>query len=147
MATAFQIIAILLILVGTAFSLLGVIGYIRLPDVYTRMHAAGKVNVFGVIFLLIAAILVTPLSLGNSLIFIVLLLIAGPVGVHAMASAAYRIGIDMRNPVRDDLAEALYQADLTDPFSAANAPPPFDAAQGRPGGGETPPPAPPTQAE
>jgi multicomponent Na+:H+ antiporter subunit G len=107
-----QILALLAILAGTAFSVVGALGFMRLGDVYGRLHAAGKVSVFGVILLLVAAMLLTPLSLGNSLVFIVLLLIAGPVGAHALASAAYRIGIPMAHSVQDDLATDLYEADI-----------------------------------
>jgi multicomponent Na+:H+ antiporter subunit G len=33
---------------------------LRLPDVYTRLHATGKVSVFGVVMLLLAAVFWTP---------------------------------------------------------------------------------------
>jgi hypothetical protein len=36
METIFQLIAILAVVVGTLFSVVGVVGFIRLPDVYTR---------------------------------------------------------------------------------------------------------------
>jgi len=51
--------------------------------------------VYGVVFLLIAAIAWTPLSIGKGLVLIVAMLLAGPVAAHALASAAYRIGIPM----------------------------------------------------
>jgi hypothetical protein len=41
METIFQLIAILAVVVGTLFSVVGVVGFIRLPDVYTRLHATG----------------------------------------------------------------------------------------------------------
>ena len=37
---------------------------------------------------------------------IALLLLAGPVTAHALASAAYRVGISQRQAIRDDLAQA-----------------------------------------
>jgi len=100
-----EILAILAVIGGTAFSITGVLGLVRLPDVYTRLHATGKVGVFGVVLLLIAAVLITPLSLGKGLVLIALLLIGGPVTAHALASAAYRIGVPLKRAVRDDLAE------------------------------------------
>lgn len=90
-----QVLVVIMLLIGTTFSLLGVIGYIRFPDVYTRLHATGKVGVYGVVFLLVAAIAWTPLSIGKGLVLIVAMLLAGPVTAHALASAAYRIGIPM----------------------------------------------------
>ncbi len=100
-----QAIATLAVIGGTLFSVIGVLGYVRLPDVYTRLHATGKVGVFGVVLLLVAAIAWTPLGLGKGLVLIALLLLAGPVTSHALASAAYRIGIPMKQALRDDLAQ------------------------------------------
>jgi len=99
----FQLIALIAIIIGTLFSLIGVLGLIRLPDVYTRMHATGKVGVFGVVLLLVAAVIWTELGLGKALLLIILLMVAGPVTTHAISSAAYRIGLPMKGPVRDDL--------------------------------------------
>jgi len=97
-----QLIAIVAVIVGTAFSVLGVLGLIRLPDVYTRLHATAKVSTFGVILLLIAAIDWTPLGFGKGLLLMLFLLVAGPVASHALGAAAYRLGIPMQ-AVRDDL--------------------------------------------
>jgi multicomponent Na+:H+ antiporter subunit G len=102
------LIAIFGVVAGTFFSFLGVLGYIRLPDVYTRLHATGKVGVFGVAFLILAAIAWTPLGLGKGLILIALLLLAGPVTAHALASAAYRVGIPMQHAIRNDLADTVH---------------------------------------
>jgi multicomponent Na+:H+ antiporter subunit G len=104
METLLQLVAILAVLGGTAFSMLGVLGYVRLPDVYTRLHAVGKVGVFGTVLLLLGAVAWTPLGLGKGLVLIALLLLAGPVTAHALGSAAYRVGIPLRHAIRDDLA-------------------------------------------
>ena len=104
MTTFLQAVALIAIIIGTFFSIVGVLGLIRLPDVYTRLQATGKVGVFGVVLLLVAAAIWTPLGWGKAVLLIVLLMISGPVSTHAISSAAYRIGIPMRNPVRDDLS-------------------------------------------
>ncbi len=101
-----QLIAIIAVVAGTAFSTLGVLGFIRLPDVYTRLHATGKVGVFGVVLLLAATVAWTPLGWSKGLVLIIFLLLAGPVTSHALSSAAYRIGIPFATAVRDDLAES-----------------------------------------
>lgn len=106
MESIFQLIAIVAVLLGTFFSLVGIIGMIRLPDVYTRLHATGKVGVFGVVLLLVAAAAYTPLGWSKALALIILLMVAGPVLAHAIGSAAYRLGIPMKSPVRDDLPPA-----------------------------------------
>ena len=109
METALQVMAILAVLAGTAFSVLGVLGYVRLPDVYTRLHAVGKVGIFGTVLLLLGAVAWTPLGLGKGLVLITLLLLAGPVTAHALASAAYRVGIPQNKTFRDDLSQAVEQ--------------------------------------
>jgi multicomponent Na+:H+ antiporter subunit G len=105
-------IAILGVIAGTGFSIIGILGLIRLPDVYTRMHATGKVSTFGVVLLAVAAAFILPSSWGKALVLIGVLALAGPVVAHAIASAAYRLGIPMKRAVRDDLA-----AHLPDRFS------------------------------
>lgn len=95
--------SIIAISIGTLFSLTGVLGYIRFPDVYTRLHASAKVSVFGVVLLMTAAIIFTPLSFGKGLVLISLLLISGPVISHVLASAAYRINIPLVKTERNEL--------------------------------------------
>ena len=98
-----QLTALVAVLIGTAFSVIGVLGFIRFPDVYTRLHATGKVGVFGVVLLLIAAVNLSLLGLGKALVLIVMLMVTGPVVSHTISAAAYRIGIPMKRVVRDDL--------------------------------------------
>lgn len=105
METLFQLIAIIAVIVGTFFSIVGVLGMVRLPDVYARLHATGKVGVFGVVLLLVAAVVWTPLGWARALLLIALLMVAGPVVAHALSSAAYRIGIPMKRSVRNDLEQ------------------------------------------
>ena len=103
-ATGFAILAVI---VSTAFSVIGFIGYLRLPDVYTRLHATGKVSTFGVVLLFITAALFIQVGWAKAILLILLVLIAGPVVSHAIASAAYRIGLPMQDVVCDDLAHAI----------------------------------------
>ena len=100
-----QFIALIAVIIGTLFSVIGILGLIRLPDVYSRLQATGKVAVFGVVLLLVAAAAWTPLSWGRALLLILLLMVAGPVTSHAIASAAYRIGTPMRQAIQNDLTE------------------------------------------
>lgn len=100
-------LALFFLVIGTLFSLIGVVGFIRLPDVYTRLHATGKVSVFGVVFLLAAAILLTPLSLWKGLLLIFFVLMASPSVSHSVASAAYKSGLPMKYPARDELKGKL----------------------------------------
>ncbi len=53
--------------------------------------------------LMVAAVLQTPLALGKALLLFILLMVSGPVAVHAIASAATRIGLPMEDPVVEEL--------------------------------------------
>ncbi len=107
MSTITEIGVIIAIFIGTFFSIVGVLGYLRLPDVYTKLHASGKVGIFGVVLLLIATIIWSPTNFnaGRGLILMALLLITGPVTSHAISSVAYRLGIRLEKSIRDDLAD------------------------------------------
>lgn len=109
MDSLIQGLTILVVLIGTIFSFLGILGMIRMPDVYTRLHATGKVGVFGVVFLLLAAALWTPVSFGKALILIFFILLTGPITSHALVSTAYRLGLPMQAGTRNDLAAAVHQ--------------------------------------
>jgi len=114
MENILNIVAVLFMVIGTLLSLIGVIGYIRMPDVYTRLHATGKVSVFGIVFLLIAAIILTPLSLWKGLVLIFFVLLASPSVAHSIASAAYRIGLPLVTSTRDDLRGKMERGDGKD---------------------------------
>ena len=103
METILQFIAIIAVVGGTVFSVVAVLGYIRLPDVYTRLHATGMVSIFGVVLLLIASVIRTPVNWGHAVVLIFFILAAGPPTAHAIASAAHRIGLPRKAPLRDDL--------------------------------------------
>jgi multicomponent Na+:H+ antiporter subunit G len=105
MEIVLEILAILAVVAGTLFSVLGVVGYMRLPDIYSRLHTVGKVGAFGAVLLLVGALVWTPLGLGKGLLLIGLLLLAGPVTAHTLASAAYRVDIPLSRAIRDDLSQ------------------------------------------
>ncbi|HEV2127521.1 MAG TPA: monovalent cation/H(+) antiporter subunit G [Thermomicrobiales bacterium] len=78
------------VIVGLVFMTLGVVGLIRMPDVYTKLHAASKAVFLGIIVLGVAAALVGTAETGMRLILLsVLVLLTTPVSAHAIARAAY----------------------------------------------------------
>jgi multicomponent Na+:H+ antiporter subunit G len=50
----------ILLCIGTLFTLVASLGILRMPDLYTRMHAATKAGTVGVSFLLLAVALSIP---------------------------------------------------------------------------------------
>ncbi len=101
-----EIIGLLFLWGGVFFCITGVIGLIRMPDVYSRLHATGKVSTLGLVGLLIGAAILLPSMLLKAVALAIFVMITAPVASHAIASAAYRQGVPMFRPVRDDLAKA-----------------------------------------
>ncbi len=106
MQAILQVGALLFLVFGTLMSIIGVIGFLRMPDIYTRLHATGKVSVFGLVFLLISAAILTPLDMWKALLLIFFVLMAAPSISHSIASAAYRSGIPIAGK-RDALADKM----------------------------------------
>ena len=75
---------------GSFFYLVGAIGLMRMPDVYTRMHAVSVSDTFGAGLLLVGMMITAGLSLVTAKLFIILLILlyTGPVATHALARAA-----------------------------------------------------------
>lgn len=83
----------IVLVLGAAFSLVATIGVLRLPDLYTRMHAASKAGAVGGGLVLLAVALVcfdSGVAL-RALVGAVFLLITTPVGAHLLARASYHV--------------------------------------------------------
>jgi len=80
---------------GLFFILAGTIGVLRLPDFYTRLHAAGMTDTLGAEFILLALILqCDSLQMVLKLLLVAFfLLVTSPTATHAVAHAAYRAGL------------------------------------------------------
>jgi len=92
-----QIIGIILMCVGLSFDMFGVIGLVRLPDIYNRLQAATKCVTLGTATLLIgAAVYVgwSPLAV-KAIICAVFVLLTSPVGAHAIARGAHIFGVKL----------------------------------------------------
>lgn len=87
-----------LIAVGTVFCLSAVVGVLRFPDVYTRLHAGTKCLTAGALLILIGVALIEaswPMS-GRVLLIALFFLATNPIAAHAVARAAYRRGASRR---------------------------------------------------
>lgn len=93
-ATLLDGLAIVLLAIGAFFIVVGGIGALRMPDFYTRMHAASLTDSSGPIFILIGLICLADTSLVAIKLFAVLvfLLITGPTASNALASASILAG-------------------------------------------------------
>lgn len=79
-----------LIVLGAIMTSIAMFGLIRLPDIYTRIHAASKVAVMGSIPILAASYSTgEPAQILRAILIAILLVLTTPVASHAIARAAY----------------------------------------------------------
>jgi multicomponent Na+:H+ antiporter subunit G len=85
-----------LILLGSFFTIVGALGLVRMPEVFTRMHAASVTDTLGVGFLILGMCLQAGLSLITlKLLFLMLLFVfTVPVVTHALAQACLHEGVE-----------------------------------------------------
>jgi multicomponent Na+:H+ antiporter subunit G len=88
--TPLEILAALLVVVGTFFGFVATVGIIRLPDLYSRLHAASKSDTLGSVLSLAGLALVLGLRTESlKLVFLlVFLFLTSPTAAHAIARAA-----------------------------------------------------------
>lgn len=104
-----------LLLIGSAFTLLAAIGVLRLPDLYTRMHAASKAGaVGGGMILLAVAVFSFDVSVAlRAIIGAGFLLLTTPVSAHLLARVSHRGGYHSDvNMVTDELKSKSGQTPL-----------------------------------
>ena len=90
-------IGMVLICIGVAFDFLGVLGLVRLPDVYNRLQAATKCVTFGSVGILIGIFIMQGFSSFGvkALIGVVFIFLASPTAAHVIARAAHRSRIPL----------------------------------------------------
>jgi multicomponent Na+:H+ antiporter subunit G len=90
-----------LVCLGSVFMIIGAVGLLRLPDVFTRMHGTSVSDTLGAGLILLGLMVIAGLSLVTvKLIFLILFFgLMSPVSTHAIARAALHAGV---KPVLDD---------------------------------------------
>ena len=80
---------------GSIFVLIGAFGLIRLPDFYTRLHAAGITDTLGAELILLGLMFQAGLSLVTVKLILISLFIffTSPTATHAVANAARVMGL------------------------------------------------------
>jgi multicomponent Na+:H+ antiporter subunit G len=87
----------ILLVIGSALMLLAAIGIVRLPDIFTRMHAATKPAMLGSGFLMIAVALhFGELGIATRALLVVpFFVLTLPVSAHMIGRAAYLMGVPL----------------------------------------------------
>lgn len=122
----------LLLLGGSMLAVIAGLGALRLPDLLSRMHAATKPQVFGLMLLMTGlALTLRSLAMTFALVLVVAFqLITAPISAHMLGRAGYRTGkVDASLMVVDELtadlerAEELERLDRLEAEEAASTPP------------------------
>ncbi|HKJ67154.1 MAG TPA: monovalent cation/H(+) antiporter subunit G [bacterium] len=109
MNSALELIGMIFIFIGIAFDFFGVLGLVRLPDIYNRLQAATKCVTFGSAGILFGVFLIQGFtSFGfKALLGIAFIFLTAPVAAHVISRAAHRSGI----PLAKETAVDQYQED------------------------------------
>lgn len=99
MAAAVPYLADVLVVFGVFVMTVGAYGVIRMPDTYTRLHAASKAVFLGVMPLLLASAATgDPAIISRAALIGAFLVLTTPVSSHAIGRAAYRRKEKMTTP-------------------------------------------------
>ena len=84
------------IIVGAVFAIIGAVGILRLPDVFSRMHGAGIIDTLGAGLILVGLMFQAGFSLitVKLILIIVFVLYTSPTTTHALARAALNGGVN-----------------------------------------------------
>jgi multicomponent Na+:H+ antiporter subunit G len=97
-----NVIVVIFLLMGLVFFTGGGIGIIRLPDFYTRLHPAGKLDTLGSLFMVTGLALYnlehftwgTILTSLKMLLIVVFIFLSSPTATHAIVDAGVRAGLE-----------------------------------------------------
>ncbi|MBN1834774.1 MAG: monovalent cation/H(+) antiporter subunit G [Spirochaetales bacterium] len=80
---------------GVFFGLVGNLGVLRFPDLYTRLHASAKCSTTTVVSVFIACVLLEGFSILSARIAVIALffLLTGPVTAHIIGRRAWKRGV------------------------------------------------------
>jgi len=95
MDTLIDIASWLLLSFGGVFVFIGGIGALRMPDLYTRMHAASLTDTMGTVLIIAGVMLQAGASLASIKLaaILIFLLFTSPTSTNALASAALLSGL------------------------------------------------------
>ena len=102
-----ELLAFLLIGAGLVFLVGSMIGMLRLPDFYSRVHASGNSETLGTMLVFLGLAVYSGFSITSAKIIIIFLFVfvGNPIGSHILTKAAYKTGhpVWTRNRLPEDL--------------------------------------------
>lgn len=102
-----HVIVALLLIIGSAFTLVAAIGVVRMPDVYMRLQVSTKGATLGtgVLMLAVALFFLPQAEIAvRALLIVGFVFLTTPISGHMLARAAYLVGVPLwENTVIDEL--------------------------------------------
>lgn len=94
--TPAQAFAAVLMGAGGVFCVIGAVGMLRMPDFFTRMHAASVIETLGAGLVIAGLVVLGGFTLESAKLLALLLLIffTSPTATHALARAAHERGVE-----------------------------------------------------
>ncbi|MBL8157403.1 MAG: monovalent cation/H(+) antiporter subunit G [Anaerolineae bacterium] len=96
-----ELLGVIILWSGVIFCVLGIIGLIRFPDVYCRIHASGKVATVGLIGLLAGTSILMPETTLKAAALALFVVICSPIASHSIAKAAYQHHLRLEEATND----------------------------------------------
>ncbi len=95
MSSLINILSAALIFIGALAILVGLLGVFRMPDFFTRLHAASIIDTMGTMMIIAGLILYSGFNLVSVklLLIMVFILITTPAAAHALAKSALHGGL------------------------------------------------------
>ena len=108
-----EILVYVFLTIGILVNALGILGLIRFPDVYTRLHAATKTTTFGCIFIVGGVVVMNLFQYEETSLVIILhsmaalfvVIFTNPISAHAIARAAMLLGVKPYGAKVDQFSE------------------------------------------
>lgn len=122
--TLLDVLSLVCLIGATVFSVVAGIGLLRFTDALSRLHAATKPQIFGLLLVITAIALHDRswMTLFALLPVFVFQSLTAPIGAHMVGRAAYRSGqLDDETLVMDELAPAIERSDRNSAHQSGGA--------------------------
>lgn len=100
-----EVVSSIFLFTGSVFMLISALGIVRLPDLYTRMHAATKASSLGIMLILASLCIYffTWVLLMKAILSVVFIFATVPVASHLLAGTGHMLNVKKwKNTVADE---------------------------------------------
>jgi multicomponent Na+:H+ antiporter subunit G len=113
LAVAADVTDAVLMLTGAVLCLIASIGLLRFGDLYSRLHAASKPQVLGLLCVMAAVAIRNPgfAAIATIILSVGFQLLTVPISAHMIGRAAYRSSISKGTIIEDQLSAVVSDAD------------------------------------